>query len=310
MGCTCQKADVVHQIAPSEAGRERTRETTETSGCIKRADSNLGSLHKAVGRSSSKGSSSSLNKSSIRSELDSALSSVDWEHFDWRNDCLGLHEGSMKVVGCLKSHPGIAVASVLRGTGEELIRHEIRTLDELAANGIRTLVYDTNMFEVAHFDPNSDDKAKAYLLQYFNEESCFLYEEGEPGTEDHVLEPIRKLKLLDGDEGDWVFNRDTIKVLKENKLEHNFMQDLTAVVKLMVDKGVRVTDFQGVLGKDGHFYLADPLELAPIGQKVNKYLLEGLFMNSVSPKRENKPKRAAFVEGLGIELGVTVPDEE
>merc|ERR1719321_2036305 len=104
-------------------------------------------------------------------------------------------------------------------------------------------------------------------------------------------------------------NRDTIRIVKENNLQNAFMDDLSAYVNMMLSKGVRVNDFQGVLGKDGHFYLADPLEIQPIEAKVNQYLLEGLFMISKNPLRENKAYKAAFVQGLGIDLTADIPDE-
>ena len=65
------------------------------------------------------------------------------------------------------------------------------------------------------------------------------------------------------------------------------------------------------MGRNGHFYVADPLKLQPVEKKVNRHLLEGVFMTSTNPKRENKPKKAAFADGLGqvLELGVAVPDE-
>ena len=37
---------------------------------------------------------------------------------------------------------------------------------------------------------------------------------------------MRKLRILDGDEGDWTMNRDTLRILKENNLEEPFMQVL------------------------------------------------------------------------------------
>lgn len=246
---------------------------------------------------------------SIQSQLDDALK-IDWSRFNWGSDCSSVHEGSMKVVGNLKSHPGVAVVSVLAGTGDPLIQNEINTLSSLAAHGIRTIKFARQVLDVPHFDSSQGGTAKGYLVEYFSANKAFLYEEGEPGTEDHFLEPMRKLRILAGDEGDWTMNRDTIRVLKENSLEKEFMEDMTAYVKLFRSKGVRIVDFQGILGKDGHFYIADPLRFEPIGAKVNKNLLEGVFMTSRSPARENKPSRAAFVQGLGVELGVTVPDEE
>ena len=35
---------------------------------------------------------------------------------------------------------------------------------------------------------------------------------------------MRKLRILNGDEGDWTMNRDTLRILKENGLEEPFMQ--------------------------------------------------------------------------------------
>lgn len=225
----------------------------------------------------------------------------------------------MKVVGQLKSHPGVAVVSVREGTGDPLIQNEIDTLLTLAANGIRTIKFASEILDVPRFDSSQGGTAKGYLVEYFDEEKAFMYEEGEPGTEGHVVECMRKLRILHGDEGDWTMNRDTVRVLKESGLEKEFMEDLTAYVNLLLTKGVRIIDFQGILGKDGHFYVADPLKLEPIGAKVNKNLLEGVFMSSKRPARKNKTNRTAFVQGLGVDLGmdlgadrwvVTVPDEE
>merc|ERR1712107_461939 len=86
------------------------------------------------------------------------------------------------------------------------------------------------------------------------------------------------------------------------------MGDLTAIVKAMLRYRTRIVDFQGVLGRDGHFYVADPLKLEFIGQNVNRFLLSGVYMSSQDPQRQNKPGRAAFVEGLGVGLGIVVPD--
>lgn len=252
-------------------------------------------------------SRSIIGSFSISPQLTGALD-LDWLQFDWNNECTAVHEGSMKVVGCLESYPGVAVASVLRGTGETLLQEEMSLLAELKASGIRTIGFLNRLLDVKHFAGSGDETAKAYLMQYFSEDMCFVYEEGEPGTEDHVLEPIRKLKILKNDEGDWTMNRDTIRVLKENNLEEEFMEDLTALVKFMVDKQVRIVDFQGVLGKNGHFYVADPLRLEPL-EKLNRYCLEGVFMSSASPARQNKTWKAAFVDGLGMDLAVDVPDE-
>lgn len=254
-------------------------------------------------------SQAGLEAMTVQSQLQSALM-INWSQFDWARDCDPIHEGSMKVVGCLKSHPGIAVASVLRGTGESTILAEIESLNSLAAEGIRTIGYASQMIDVPHFDAGSEVKAKAYLLQYFSEEATFSYEEGEPDTEDYFVEPMLKLKILQEDEGDWLINKHTVRAVKDNDLEHEFMEDITAVVKMLVSKGVRIVDFQGVLGTDGHFYVADPLRLDPIDKKVNRHLLEGVFMSSTNPARENKPKRVAFVDALGVGLGVDVPDEE
>jgi len=276
---------------------------------LKRTRSNLSNLQAAVSvASSTQKDALDSTVDSLECELEKA-SRIDWQQFDWRRDCLGLHEGSMKTVGCLKSHPRIALASATHGTGDDLITQEVNTLNELEANGIRTVSYCKNILDVPSVDlDQTEARAKGYLLQYFDRDSCFLFEEGEPGTEDHYLEPMRKLKLLANDEGDWAMNRDTIRIVQENHLESAFMQDLTAIVKLMLDKGVRIVDFQGVLGKDGHFYVADPLRLEQITGKVNRYLLEGVYMSSTSPQRENKPRKAAFVDALGIDLGVVVPD--
>lgn len=291
MGCRCQRIKVAP--APSEPPTAQR--------------SSLGVLHERV-PSKSSSSADSPDARSIECQLESALK-IDWGAFNWHTDCVGLHEGSMKVVGCLKAHPGVALASVSSGTGEALIQEEVTTLIELQANGIRTVAFSKQILDVPHIDPNCAERAKGYLLQYFDRDSCFLYEEGEPGTEDYFLEPMRKLKLLRNDEGDWTMNRDTIRILKEHNLQKEFMVDLTAIVKLVLHKGVRIVDFQGVLGKDGRFYVADPLKLETIEEKVNRYLLEGVFMASTNPQRVNKPFKEAFVEGLGIDLGLVVPDE-
>ena len=71
-------------------------------------------------------------------------------------------------------------------------------------------------------------------------------------------------------------------------------------MRLLVEKGMRINDYQGVLGRDGHFYVADPLQLQAIGKKVNRHLLEGVYMSSTSPERENRPKKAALADGLGL----------
>merc|ERR1712232_1108395 len=175
--------------------------------------------------------------------------------------------------------------------------------------GIRTIGFAPQTLDVRSYW-DKDVMAKGYLLQYFSLDMAFVYEEGEPGSEDHFLEPMRKLKILYADEGDWSINRDTIRVLKENGLEKEFMGDLSNIVGMMCAKGKRIVDLQGVLGRDGHFYLADPLCLEDVPHKVNRYLLDGVFMNSENPKRNNKPQRAAFVDGLGVDLGVEVLDED
>lgn len=245
----------------------------------------------------------------IQSQLASALK-LDWAKFDWTRDCHPIHEGSRKVVGRLKSHPSLALASVKFGDGVSSIDREISTLCTLQENGIRTLIFSTQQVDVPHIDKSINTTCKGYLFQYFSEESVFLYEEGEPGTPDYFLEPMLKLRILHNDEGIWAMNRYTIRVLKENDLGRAFMEDLSAYVKFMLAKGVRIVDFQGLLGKNGHFYVADPLYVGPIEEKVNRKLLEGVFMSSTNPKRENTPNKAAFAEGLGMELGVSVPDEE
>lgn len=234
----------------------------------------------------------------------------DWTHFDWLHDCEKIYEGSMKVVGCLKSHPGVAIASVLRGSGEKLIREEVATLTKLAAENIRTIEFSDQILEVPSFDSSAGITANAYLIQHFSDETAFFFEEGEPGTDDYFKEPMRKLKILSNDEGDWTINRDTIRVLKEHGLEEEFMDDISSYVAYMQSTGERINDFQGLLGKDGHFYVADPLKIQPIDTKVNRHLLEGIFMESEKPCRNNKAYKAAFVHGLGVELEVHVPDEE
>lgn len=260
-------------------------------------------------RASTLTNSDRLEAGSVRSQFEAALK-FDWSNFDWAQHCDVIHTGSMKVVGCLKSYKGLALASVLHGTGESIIPAEVSTLSNLAAEGIRTVEFSDQVLDVPCYDSSTEGKAKAYLIQHFSEETAFFYEEGEPGTQDHVKEAMRKLRILSNDEGDWTMNRDTIRVLKEMKLEKEFMEDLTAYVTLMLSKGVRVNDFQGLLGKDGHFYLADPLEIQPIEARVNRHLLEGVFMSSRNPHRENKLYKAAFSDGLGMDLGVEVPDEE
>lgn len=311
MGCCSQKYGVgtVERVPPKTDRKQPDEPAGREASKLQRTRSGLSNLQAAVKVAPTperKPSDTSVD--SLESELEMA-SRRDWQQFDWRTECLGLHEGSMKTVGCLKSHPRVALASATHGTGEDIIQHEVDLLNELAANGVRTIAYCNKVLDVPSVDPDQREvRAKAYLMQYFDEASCFLFEEGEPGTEDHYLEPMRKLKLVANDEGDWAMNRDTIRILKENHLEGAFMQDLTAIVKFMLDKSVRIVDFQGVLGKDGHFYIADPLRLEPMTDKVNKYLLEGVFMSSTQPQRENKPKKAAFVEALGVDLGVSVPD--
>eukprot|EP00928_Gymnodinium_smaydae_P021449 TRINITY_DN18367_c0_g1_i1.p1 TRINITY_DN18367_c0_g1~~TRINITY_DN18367_c0_g1_i1.p1 ORF type:complete len:357 (+),score=47.88 TRINITY_DN18367_c0_g1_i1:15-1085(+) len=234
---------------------------------------------------------------------------LDWSNFDWDRDCLAVHQGSMKIVGRLKSHPGIAIASALHSTGYTLIQKEIANLDTLAAEGIRTIRYSHQMIEIPCRHDRSV-KAAGYLMQYFGEETAFVYEEGDPGTEDHVIEPMRKLRVVQDDEGIWSMNRDTIRILKEYHLENAFMEDLAVYVKLMMSKHVRINDFQGFLGKDGHFYVADPLGLEPIRRPVNKNLLDGVFMHSEKPPRKNRPSRQSFVDALGVSLGFDVLDTD
>jgi len=216
----------------------------------------------------------------------------------------------MKVVGRLKDYPKVAIASVLSGVGEPLIKGEVETLKGLAAEGVRTIGMLDTILDVPCYSSESKAKAKAFLVQYFDEDSAFYFVEGDPGADDCVKEAMRKLKLVEGDEGDWVVNKDTIRVLKENDLGREFMADLSAYVAMLLSQRQRVVDFQGVLGKDGHFYVSDPLRLEPIETKVNRNLLHGVFMTSANPPRENKPKRAAFVDGLGLALDLDVPDEE
>eukprot|EP00443_Scrippsiella_acuminata_P058799 CAMPEP_0115446618 /NCGR_PEP_ID=MMETSP0271-20121206/39542_1 /TAXON_ID=71861 /ORGANISM="Scrippsiella trochoidea, Strain CCMP3099" /LENGTH=273 /DNA_ID=CAMNT_0002872661 /DNA_START=30 /DNA_END=851 /DNA_ORIENTATION=- len=245
----------------------------------------------------------------LQTQFERALR-CNWSLFDWKRDCSSLHEGSMKVVGRLKAYPKVAVASVITGVGESLIRSEVDMLKNLAAQGVRTIRLSDKILEVPCYSSEVKVKAKAFLIEYFDETTAFYYSEGEPGTDGYVQEAMRKLKLVEGDEGDWVINKDTIRVLKENGLERQFMDDLSAYVAMLLAQQKRVVDFQGLLGKDGHFYVSDPLRLESLETKVNRNLLHGVFMTSANPPRENKPRRAAFVEGLGLELGLDVPDEE
>lgn len=246
---------------------------------------------------------------SLESEIFQA-SRIDWGHFKWQEHCLKLHHGMYKIVCQLKSYPRVAVASIRRCTGD-VIEEEVRILNELEANGVRTVAHGKEILDVPFFNPECDQTSstKGYLLQYFDKDSCFLFVDGEPGTEDYFVEPMRKLQLVEADGGDWQINHDTIRILQEHHLERVFMQDLTAIVKLMLDTGHRIGDFQGVLGRDGHFYVADPLSPEPIHTKVNRHLMKGIFTSSQHPKRQNK-KLVGFVDALGVELGVSVPDIE
>ena len=219
----------------------------------------------------------------------------------------------MKVVGRLAAWPSIAIASTLHasaGSGEAVIQQELDLLNAVAAEGIRTIGFSPRVLTVPSYERGGSAACSAYLLQYFSLDDAFVYEEGETGTPDHFIEPMRKLRILDGDEGDWTMNRDTLRILREYSLEEPFMEDLRAYVKLLLEKGLRINDYQGVLGIDGHFYVADPLHLEPVGRKVNRHLLQGVFMTSAHPKRENKASKAAFVEGLGLDLGLAVVDED
>jgi len=261
----------------------------------------------------------SMQELVVKGQIQGAQNSINFSHFNWQlnstsaGQCMTIHEGSMKIVCRLASHPSVALVSVMRGSGKGLLDEEIGLLRSIRKLGIRTVAFHKTVLEVPHFNQNSETEvAAAYLVQYLDRETCFFYEEGEPETEDYFAEPMRKLKLLDSDDGDWAMNRDVIQTLNHkcadsSTCRSNFMQDLTMIVKAMLETHRRIVDFQGVLGKDGHFYVADPLKLRYV-RAVNRYMLSGVYTYSDHPQRQNKPKKAAFVEGLGMDLGVFVPD--
>merc|ERR1711904_390444 len=104
------------------------------------------------------------------------------------------------------------------------------------------------------------------------------------------------------DEGCWEFNGDTIRVLREQGLQKEFMEDLTNYVKLLA-KGRRVADLQGVLGLDGHFYIADPLDLWATNSEVSQYFLEGVYKHPRHRPRKYRQYEELgvyFVQGLGL----------
>jgi len=220
----------------------------------------------------------------------------------------------MKVVGQLKDYPRIALVSVQEGSGASQIPKEIDLLSELVDNhGIRTIPFSRRILDVPVCDVcNEEPTAKAYLQFYFNDDMCFLFREGEPGTEDYCEESMRKLKICQEDEGCWEFNGDTIKVLQEHGLQKAFMEDLTNYVRLLA-KNQRVVDLQGLLGLDGHFYLADPLDIWTITSDISQYFLEGIFKH---PRNRTRRYEAYsehgvyFIQGLGMSLGVPVPNGE
>ena len=227
----------------------------------------------------------------FESQLQAALGSIDWAQFDWARDCQAIHKGSMKVVGRLSGYPTVAIAStlfpIMEGEGS-IIHDEIKVLSEIAAHGVRTLGFSDRVLSVPSYA--GDGAAHAYLLQYFSLDDAFVYEEGEPGTEDHFIEPMRKLRILENDEGDWTMNRDTIRIVSEHHLEESFLQDLRSYVELILHKAMRINDYQGVLANDGHFYVCDPLHLEKVEKKVNRYLLEGVFRSWAVSRRRFEPR--------------------
>jgi len=90
------------------------------------------------------------------------------------------------------------------------------------------------------------------------------------------------------------------------------MEDLTNYVRLLA-KNQRVVDLQGLLGLDGHFYLADPLDIWTITSDISQYFLEGIFKH---PRNRTRRYEAYsehgvyFIQGLGMSLGVPVPNGE
>lgn len=245
---------------------------------------------------------------------ESLLRRINWSTFDWQRDCKVIHEGTMKVVGQLKEHPHVAIVSVQEGTGSLQIHKEVDLLSELVdVHGIRCVPFSRTVLDVAHYDPCSAvATAKAYLQFYFTYDMCFPFKLGDPCSEDYYEDSMRKLRICQEDEGIWEFNGDTIRTLNLHGLQKPFMEDLTNYVKLL-SKNLRVVDLQGVLGLDGHFYLADPLDIWSISSAFSRYFLEGVFKHP-----RNSPRHYAaysdfgvyFVDGLGVELGILVHENE
>lgn len=238
----------------------------------------------------------------------------DWSSFDWQRDCKAIHMGEMKVVGQLSEYPHIALVSVQSGNGAWQIEKEVNMLTDLAdEHGIRTIPFSRKVFDVPHYDPNGNEPiAKAYLQCYFDRDMCFLFRQGEPGTDDYYEESMRKLKICQGDEGMWEFNGDTIRLLNEYGLQKEFLEDLRNYVKLLVQRRWRVVDLQGILGLDGHFYMADPLDAWAIDAEVSPFFLEGLFKhprNVHRAYREYSQFGVYFCQGLNVGLGAPLRDE-
>eukprot|EP00930_Biecheleria_cincta_P029205 TRINITY_DN20333_c0_g1_i1.p1 TRINITY_DN20333_c0_g1~~TRINITY_DN20333_c0_g1_i1.p1 ORF type:complete len:304 (-),score=44.58 TRINITY_DN20333_c0_g1_i1:640-1551(-) len=243
-----------------------------------------------------------------------AAGKMNWSSFDWQRDCKAMHMGARKVVGQLRKYPHVALVSVQSGNGDWEIEKEINLLTMLAdEHGLRTVPFSRKVLDVPHYDPSGDEPtAKAYLQCYFDRDMCFLFKQGEPGTDDYYEESMRKLKVCQGDEGVWEFNGDTIRVLNEYGLQSEFMEDLTSYVQFFAQRQCRVVDFQGILGLDGHFYLADPLDVWAVDSEVSTYFLEGLFKhprNAPRVYRDYSTFGVHFCQGLRANLGVSFPDE-
>jgi len=243
-----------------------------------------------------------------------AIGKMDWSSFDWQRDCKAIHMGTTKVVGQLREYPHVALVSVQSGNGAWEIEKEVSLLTMLAdEHGIRTVPFSRKVFDVPSYDPGGNEPtAKAYLQCYFDSDMCFLFRQGEPGTDEYYEDSMRKLKVCQGDEGVWEFNGDTIRVLNEYGLQNEFMEDLTNYVKLLVQKQRRVVDLQGILGLDGHFYMADPLDVWAIDSEVSPYFLEGVFKhprNVPRVYRDYSTFGVCFCQGLHANLGMSFPSE-
>lgn len=229
-----------------------------------------------------------------------------WSTFDWQRDCKVIHQGTMKVVGQLREYPHIALVSVQAGSGALEIENEVNLLSELVdVHGVRTVPFSRTIMDVPHFNPCSEVvSAKGYLQYYFSHDMCFPFVCGEPGSEDYYEDSMRKLRICQEDEGLWEFNGDSIQILNRHGLQKEFMEDLSNYVELLAKK-IRVVDLQGMLGLDGHFYIADPLRLWAINSEFSQYFLEGVFKHPANVAKQYEAYAefgVYFIEGLGLNL--------